>query len=158
VPDFKDGSMSTTAPFCSCAQTVPTAFCQALGDYASARGLMATAEPVSGAAGGQVTDVVLAPDPDLVFDLTMQAIREGDVPADFPDRDAATGPGSAHHAWATATAEAYTRHRLTRHLPAYQREVTDLAVLHDIGAVNVRILPVQTSTVLEQLMGIKNPV
>lgn len=149
--------MSTTAPFCSCAQTVPASFCETLSDYASARGVVITAEPVSGVAATQVTDVVLTPEPDLVFDLTMQAIHDGDVPADFQDRDASTEPGSAHHAWATATAEAYNRHRLTRHLPTYQREVTDLADFHDVGAVQVRISPVQATTVLQQLSGIKNP-
>ncbi|KLU08973.1 MULTISPECIES: hypothetical protein [unclassified Kocuria] len=149
--------MSTTAPFCSCAQTVPTAFCETLSDYASARGVVITAEPASGVAATQVTDVVLTPDPDLVFDLTMRAIRDGDVPADFQDGDATTEPGSAHHAWATATAEAYNRHRLTRHLPTYQREIAELAEFHDVGAVQVQIFPVQTTTVLQQLSGIKNP-
>jgi hypothetical protein len=149
--------MPTIAPFCSCADTVPAPFCEALSDYASARGLVATVEQAPGPVGEMTTAVVVSPDPDVVFDLTMLAIREGDVPADFSDRHAATGPGSTHHAWATATAEAYNRHRLTPHLPDYQREITILATLHHVGAVTVQALPVQADAVLRQLMGIKNP-
>ncbi|ALU38984.1 hypothetical protein AS188_03605 [Kocuria flava] len=149
--------MPTTLEFSTCAETVPRAFCEALGDYACRWGLVATAGPAQDPSGEPVTEVVLAPAPDTVFDLTMLAVREGDVPADFRDRAAPTGPGSDHHAWAVATARAYDRHRSARDLAELRRGIGTLAALHGMGAVSVRVRPVEPDTVLEQLLGIKNP-
>jgi hypothetical protein len=139
------------------ADTVPGSFREALAGYASAQGLVATVEaaPVRDE-GPAAAAVVLRADPDRVFDLTMTAVRQGDVPADFEDRRAPTGAGSAHLSWAAASAAAYNRHRLERRLPRYQHDITALAAAHHIGAVSVRVLPLQPVTVLQQLLGIKH--
>ena len=137
------------------ADTVPGSFREALAGYASAQGLVATVEAAPVRYEGPAA-VMLRADPDAVFDLTMTAVRQGDVPADFEDRRAPTGAGSAHLSWATASAAAYNRHRLERRLPRYQHDITALAAAHHIGAVSVRVLPLQSVTVLQQLLGIKH--
>lgn len=138
------------------ADTVPGSFREALAGYASAQGLVATVEAAPVRGEGPAAAVVLRADPDTVFDLTMTAVRQGDVPADFEDRRAPTGAGSAHLSWAAASATAYNRHRLERRLPRYQHDITTLAAAHHIGAVSVRVLPLQPVTVLRQLLGIKH--
>jgi len=138
------------------ADTVPGSFREALAGYASAQGLVATVEAAPVRDEGPAAAVVLRADPDTVFDLTMTAVRQGDVPADFEDRRAPTGAGSAHLSWATASAAVYNRHRLERRLLRYQHDITALAAAHHIGAVSVRVLPLQPVTVLQQLLGIKH--
>ncbi|WP_188534262.1 hypothetical protein [Kocuria dechangensis] len=136
--------------------SAPGSFRDAVAGYATTHGLVATVETVRDRGEGPAAAVALSADPDTVFDLTMAAVRQGDVPADFQDRHAPTGAGSAHLTWATASAAAFNRHRLGRRLPRYQHDITALAAAHRISAVTVRVLPLRPATVLQQLLGIKH--
>lgn len=129
------------------------AFAEAVAGYARSHGLLGSVT----AHGHHGMTVTLRAHPDALFDLTRAALHRGDAPADFHDPQAPTDPGSIHHTWAQATAQAYNRHHLTGRLPQYRQDLLKLATDFSIDTVHVSTHSVDTAVVLHQLLGIKHP-